>query len=142
MSQRKKTTKKSAAKPKTQTSTAAKTNGQQKVSIAKAGAKAAGGTQAVDRPKAGSTGKTTAAKAPRASAINIAADLLKAEGKPMPCKAMIETMAAQGLWTSPGGKTPEATLYAAIIREIAAKGKDARFRKVERGLFECASREA
>jgi hypothetical protein len=27
-------------------------------------------------------------------------------------------------------------VYAAIIREIAAKGKDARFRKVERGKFE------
>ncbi|MBY0312671.1 MAG: winged helix-turn-helix domain-containing protein [Phycisphaerales bacterium] len=42
---------------------------------------------------------------------------------------------AKGLWKSPGGKTPEATLYAAIIREIAAKGKDARFRKTERGVF-------
>ena len=36
----------------------------------------------------------------------------------------------------PADATPEATLYAAIIREIAAKGKAARFRKVERGLFE------
>ncbi len=41
----------------------------------------------------------------------------------------------QGLWTSPGGKTPHASLYAAIIREISAKGKDARFAKKERGLF-------
>jgi hypothetical protein len=41
----------------------------------------------------------------------------------------------QGLWTSPGGKTPEATLYAAIIREIAAKGTAARFKKHERGVF-------
>jgi len=29
-------------------------------------------------------------------------------------------------------------VYAAITREIAAKGKDARFRKVERGKFELA----
>ncbi|XVJ61105.1 MAG: hypothetical protein HEQ23_11790 [Tepidisphaera sp.] len=44
-------------------------------------------------------------------------------------------MAAKGLWTSPGGKTPAATLYAAIVREITTKGKDARFRKADRGLF-------
>ena len=46
-------------------------------------------------------------------------------------------MLAKGLWTT-NGKTPEATIYAAIIREIAAKGKDARFKKVERGKFEFA----
>ena len=34
---------------------------------------------------------------------------------------MIEAMASQVLWKSPGGKTPHATLYAAIIREISAK---------------------
>jgi hypothetical protein len=50
-------------------------------------------------------------------------------------------MEAKKLWTSPGwggGKTPEATLYAApptIIREIAAKGTAARFKKHERGVF-------
>jgi len=35
---------------------------------------------------------------------------------------MIEAMEAQGDWKSPGGKTPHATLYSAIIREIATKG--------------------
>jgi hypothetical protein len=44
-------------------------------------------------------------------------------------------MESKKLWTSPGGKTPEATLYAAIIREIAAKGTAARFKKHERGVF-------
>ena len=46
-----------------------------------------------------------------------------------------EALAAQGLWTSPGGKTPHATLYAAMLREITAKGSQARFKKVERGQF-------
>jgi hypothetical protein len=41
----------------------------------------------------------------------------------------------KGLWTSPGGKTPHATLYASILREINTKGKDARFKKVDRGQF-------
>ncbi len=36
---------------------------------------------------------------------------------------------------APGGKTPEATLYAAITREIATKGKESRFRKTGPGYF-------
>ena len=44
-------------------------------------------------------------------------------------------MAAKKLWTSPGGKTPHATLYSAILREINTKGNDARFNKTERGKF-------
>jgi len=75
------------------------------------------------------------AKPKRISALDAAAEILKAEDKPMRAKDLIEAMAAQGLWSSPGGKTPEATLYAAIIREISAKGKDARFAKVDRGMF-------
>ena len=38
-------------------------------------------------------------------------------------------MAAKGYWASPGGKTPEATLRAAISTEIRRKGDAARFRK-------------
>jgi hypothetical protein len=30
-------------------------------------------------------------------------------------------------------------VYAAILREVRAKGKDARFRKVERGKFEAVA---
>lgn len=48
---------------------------------------------------------------------------------------MIEQMAAKGLWSSPGGKTPHTTLYSAIIREISLKGKESRFTKKERGKF-------
>jgi hypothetical protein len=48
---------------------------------------------------------------------------------------MIDAMAKKGYWTSPGGKTPAATLYSAILREISTKGKDARFTKTERGKF-------
>ncbi|MGC1272639.1 MAG: winged helix-turn-helix domain-containing protein [Planctomycetaceae bacterium] len=69
------------------------------------------------------------------SALDAAAKLLGEVNAPLTAKEMIETMAARGYWTSPGGKTPEATLYAAIIREIAKKGSDARFRKHDRGRF-------
>ncbi|HMO92750.1 MAG TPA: winged helix-turn-helix domain-containing protein, partial [Pirellulaceae bacterium] len=58
----------------------------------------------------------------------------------MNCKAMVEAMQVAGLWSSQKGATPDATLYASILREINAKGKDARFRKTERGNFTLASR--
>ena len=45
-------------------------------------------------------------------------------------------MATEGLWTSPGGKVPADTLYAAISRSIKDLGKVAAFRKTERGKFE------
>jgi hypothetical protein len=76
-----------------------------------------------------------AAKPKRVSALDAAAQVLAASGVPMRAKEMIAQMEAKGLWKSPGGKTPEATLYAAIIREIAAKGDKARFKKHERGVF-------
>jgi hypothetical protein len=55
--------------------------------------------------------------------------------EPLASKQMIEAMAAKGYWTSPGGKTPHATLYSAILREINVKGNDSRFRKTDRGHF-------
>ena len=74
-------------------------------------------------------------KPKRVSALDAAAQVLAASEVPMRAKEMIAAMEAKGLWRSPGGKTPEATLYAAIIREIAAKGTAARFKKHERGVF-------
>jgi hypothetical protein len=83
------------------------------------------------------TRKTPAEPKPkRVSALDAAAQVLSASDKPLRAKEMIEAMATQGLWASPNGKTPEATLYAAILREIGTKGDAARFRKVERGQFE------
>ena len=74
-------------------------------------------------------------KAKKTSALDAAAQVLAAAGEPMNTRQMIEAMAAKKLWTSPGGKTPHATLYSAILREINEKGKDARFMKTERGQF-------
>jgi hypothetical protein len=74
-------------------------------------------------------------QAKKLSAINAAAQVLAESKRPMTSRELIETMAAKKLWTSPGGQTPHATLYAAILREINTKGKDARFKKAERGKF-------
>jgi len=86
--------------------------------------------------------KPTGEKKPkRVSALDAAAQVLAKAGKPMRAQDLIAAMAEQGLWTSPGGKTPHATLYAAMLREARDKGSDSRFRKVDRGLFE-ANKEA
>jgi hypothetical protein len=95
--------------------------------------------------------KKTAAKAPakepktkkpksdrKLSALDAAAKVLGESGQPRGTKEMIEAMAEKGYWTSPAGRTPHATLYAAILREISTKGKEARFQKVERGKFALA----
>jgi hypothetical protein len=69
------------------------------------------------------------------SCLNAAAKVLAEKGEPMNCKEMIEAMAAKGFWTTPGGKTPHATLYSSIAREIRDKGKESRFKKADRGKF-------
>jgi hypothetical protein len=69
------------------------------------------------------------------SCLNAAAKILAEKGEPMTCKEMIESMAAKGYWTTPGGQTPHATLYSNIAREIRDKGKATRFKKSERGKF-------
>ena len=89
------------------------------------------------KPRKAGTGEPRGPRATRPSGLDAAAKVLAEVGEPMSCKAMVERMLAQGLWQSQG-KTPASTIYAAIIREIAAKGEAARFRKVERGKFELA----
>jgi hypothetical protein len=61
--------------------------------------------------------------------------VLAETGQAMNCRQLSANMAALGYWTSPGGRTPEATLAAAMAREIRGKGAQARFRKVDRGQF-------
>ncbi len=87
-------------------------------------------------PRAAKAPKAPKEKMPkRVSALDAAAQVVAGAKVPMRAKEMIAEMEAKGLWKSPGGKTPEATLYAAIIREIAARGEKARFKKHERGVF-------
>ncbi|GAB6188145.1 winged helix-turn-helix domain-containing protein [Thermopirellula anaerolimosa] len=74
-------------------------------------------------------------KPKRPSALDAAARVLEETGQPMTAKEIVAQAEAKGYWKSPGGKTPDRTLYAAIAREIATKGAAARFRKAERGKF-------
>jgi hypothetical protein len=81
---------------------------------------------------------TPKAEKKKLSALDAAAKILADAKEPMSCKELIDAMTAKGLWSSPGGKTPQATLYSAILRELNTKGKEARFTKVERGKFASA----
>lgn len=96
--------------------------------------------QTVTAAAAPTPGKTKAKKvkepkAKKISALDAAVRVLEEAGQPMTCPEMIEAMTAKAFWTSPKGQTPAATLYSALLREIAAKGKESRFEKTERGKF-------
>lgn len=76
--------------------------------------------------------EVTVAKRP--SGLDAAALVLREAKAPMSAPELVAAMLERGLWRT-GGKTPAATIYAAMIREITAKGSEARFTKVERGRF-------
>lgn len=71
----------------------------------------------------------------RVSLLDAAATVLADAKAPMQAKQIVERVVERGLWKPGAGKTPHATLYAAMTREIAAKGAASRFRKVDRGQF-------
>jgi len=147
-----KTTKKTAKKTTTKTATAkkaARKPATKKPSMSKSAARAKGAQRtkaakakpsSAANPSSAKAKATTATKvAPkdrkpkRVSGLDLAAKVLADAKEPLNAKTIAERAIAAGWKTS--GKTPEATLYAAIIREIAKKGKDARFVKRDRGLF-------
>lgn len=70
-------------------------------------------------------------------ALDAAAKVLEEAGEPLSCKAIVERAFEKGYWRSEG-KTPHATVYAAILREMQKKGDESRFVKVERGRFALA----
>jgi hypothetical protein len=109
--------------------TASKTTATKSASKKATPPKATSGTNPAKEKKA----KTDKPK--KMSALDAAAKVLGESAEPMATKAMIDAMSAKGYWTSLGGQTPSATLYAAIIREISVKGAEARFKKTDRGLF-------
>ncbi len=99
------------------------------------GAKKAAGKSKGAAPKKKATRADTGAQtAKRPSGLDAAAKVLAEAEEPLSCKAIVERAFEKGYWAS-GGKTPAATIYAAILREIRDKGDAARFRKVARGKF-------
>lgn len=126
----KKTKSPKAAKGQTKKAGSAKPAGATK-SKDKTGSKTAVPTTRAAEPKKAAPDRATK----KMSAIDAAAKILGEAGEAMNCQEMIKAMGEKGYWSSPGGKTPHATLYSAILREIQNKGNDARFKKMERGKF-------
>jgi hypothetical protein len=81
---------------------------------------------------------TPADPARKLSALNAAAQVLAETKQPMSCPELIAAMAAQGYWISPTGKTPAATLSAAMQREIVVKRDASRFQKTGPGRYALA----
>ncbi len=98
-------------------------------------------TKAIDGSSARAAEKVKSQAEPetkKLSALDGAVRVLGETSQAMTCKEMVEAMAVKGYWKSPGGRTPQATLYSAILREINLKVADARFAKAERGKFTLA----
>jgi hypothetical protein len=72
------------------------------------------------------------------SQLEAAAKVLQKAKKAMHTKDLVEAMERLRYWKSPAGKTPAATLYAALLKEIATKGRKSRFKKAAPGLFASA----
>lgn len=70
------------------------------------------------------------------SLIDAAIEVLRKAKEPMNCKEMVNAVFEAKLWTPGTGKTPHATLYSAILRDM--KSDTPRFEKVERGQFTLA----
>jgi hypothetical protein len=66
--------------------------------------------------------------------LNAAQRVLAEAKEPMRIRDITKAAMDNGWW-KPAGKTPWATLAAAIGREIKEKGKQSRFKKTDRGLF-------
>ena len=68
------------------------------------------------------------------SALSAAARVLAEADGPLSAGEIVKRMLEKGLWQTKG-RTPQATLYSALLRRIRKDGANARFRKVERGKF-------
>ena len=97
---------------------------------------AKGRAPSTSKPESPPAAAKTAKAAPsKSSALDAAVRVLRESGQPLSCPELIEQMAAKGYWTSPKGKTPSSTLYAAIAREVKLKGAASRFVKTGPGRF-------
>lgn len=107
---------------------------------ASAGKKPAKGKPSAERSAAASAkSKTTASTKPllkKPSGLDLAAKVLGESDRPLSAKEIAERVIAAGWSTT--GKTPHATLYSAMLREIKGKGPKSRFVKEERGRFAAA----
>jgi hypothetical protein len=68
------------------------------------------------------------------SLLDFAVRVLRDSNEPLGTKEMVAKIIGAGWWNTKG-RTPEATLYSAIIREIGCRDGKTRFVKIGRGRF-------
>jgi len=90
-------------------------------------------TQPASMPNALSAASTTTLL----SGLDAAVIVLREARAPLNAQDLVGLMLERGLWKTEG-KTPAATIYAAMIREIRSKGSASRFLKADRGRFSAA----
>jgi hypothetical protein len=71
------------------------------------------------------------------SGLDAAAQVLAEAGEPLGCQEIVKRMLDQGLWETKG-RTPHATVYSALLRDLQKNGDASRFRKTDRGKFAVA----
>jgi hypothetical protein len=98
-----------------------------------AAVKAAGGTLPGKATKAAKAAEAGTSPRLPLSGLDAAVVVLEKDG-PLACGDIVARAIERGLWTT-AGKTPAATIYSAIIREIARKGAASRFVKQGPGKF-------
>jgi outer membrane biosynthesis protein TonB len=123
---------KSAKKP------AKKSSGEAKARVSKGKAKPKAKKPAKGKGKAKKPSTQRAKrKDGELSCLEAAEKVLKASKRPMNSIDITAEMIAKGYWSS-NGATPSQTISGAIQREIKDKGKESRFKKVDRGLYVAA----
>ena len=76
---------------------------------------------------------------PRLSLLKAAVAVLQESDEAMNTKQLVEEAKAKGLWTPGSGKTPEQTLYSAILREMKRNGDSSTFVLAAKGHFRLRS---
>lgn len=71
----------------------------------------------------------------RVGFLSAAEVVLRNAKKSLTCREIVERATQAGLLQG-AGKTPQQTLYAMLLRNLAAEGECSRFKKVGPGLFE------
>ena len=78
---------------------------------------------------------------PKLSLLKAAEAVLKESEEALNTKRMVELAKEKGLWTPGAGKTPEQTLYSAILREMKKHGDASTFVLVAKGHFKLRTAE-
>ena len=90
--------------------------------------------------KAPKTKKAKPDEPRKMTALDAAHAVLQDAGTTLSAPEIYAKMVEKKLWESPNGLTPAATIYAAMIREITSRGKEARFTRPEPSKFGAAKK--